>query len=33
MGIAINLYWNRYKTYDSIEAGEYENGIRLFKLG
>lgn len=31
-GIAMNLYWNKPKTYDEIFPGEYENGVRLFKM-
>lgn len=32
VGIAMNLYWNKFSTFESIEAGEYEDGIRLFKM-
>lgn len=32
VGIAMNLYWNKLKTHENIEDGEYPNGIRLLKM-
>lgn len=32
VGIAMNLYWNKFSTFERIEPGEYGEGIRLFKM-
>lgn len=32
VGIAMNLYWNKVITHDTIKPGEYPNGIRLFQM-
>ena len=33
VGIAMNLYWNKFSTFERIEPGEYDaDGIRLFQM-
>lgn len=32
VGIAMNLYWNKFSTFEKIKPGEYKDGIRLFEM-
>lgn len=32
VGIAMNMYWKKFKTHENIKPGEYPDGIRLFEM-